>query len=180
MINRKDVLAACIALSTAATTALATDTTIGGVVDDSVITAKVKTALIENPATKAYQINVETEHGTVQLNGFVDSASAKQAAETTAKSVSGIAGVVNNLQVRSGERSSGNVVDDAAVTAKVKSALFADARTKAYQVDVTTYQGVVSLGGFVASDAERQAAEMLAQNVDGVVKVKNGIVIGRN
>ena len=46
--------------------------TAGRVVDDSVITAKVKSALIADSTTKAYQINVETFEGTVQLSGFVD------------------------------------------------------------------------------------------------------------
>lgn len=180
MINRNNVLAACIALSLAATSVWASEATVGSVVDDSVVTAKVKTALIENPSTKARQINVETKQGVVQLNGFVDNASEKQAAEATAKSVTGVASVANNLQIRSGERSAGTVVDDATITTRVKSALIADARTKAYKVEVKTYKGVVSLGGFVASDAEKQLAESLAQNVDGVVKVQNGLMVGKN
>jgi hyperosmotically inducible protein len=44
----------------------------GEVVDDSVLTAKVKSALIADPVTKARQINVETYRGVVQLGGFVD------------------------------------------------------------------------------------------------------------
>ena len=52
----------------------------GEYIDDSVLTAKVKTALIESSDTKAHQINVETNHGVVQLSGFVDNAAAKSAA----------------------------------------------------------------------------------------------------
>lgn len=170
-------LSACVALGLAATTAWAAGGTAGSVVDDSVLTAKVKAALIENPATKARQINVETSQGVVQLNGFVETASEKQAAETTAKSIAGVASVDNNLQMRSGERTAGNVVDDSTITAKVKSALLADSRTKGYQVEVKTYKGVVSLGGFVGSDAEKKAAESLAKGVTGVMKVENGISV---
>jgi len=73
----------------------------GDYIDDSVLTAKVKTALIESPETKAHQINVETDHGVVQLSGFVDNAAAKSAATNVAKSVSGVKDVKNELSVKS-------------------------------------------------------------------------------
>lgn len=73
----------------------------GEVVDDTVLTAKVKTALIASPDTKAHQINVETKDGVVQLSGFVDSNSAKSAATSVAKSVTGVKDVKNELSVKS-------------------------------------------------------------------------------
>jgi hyperosmotically inducible protein len=73
----------------------------GEVIDDSVLTAKVKTALIASPDTKAHQINVETKDGIVQLSGYVDSNSAKSAATSVAKSVSGVKDVKNELSVKS-------------------------------------------------------------------------------
>ena len=51
----------------------------GEQVDDSVTTGRVKAALIADPVTKAHQIDVETFKGTVQLNGFVDTAASKDA-----------------------------------------------------------------------------------------------------
>lgn len=148
-------------------------------VDDATITSKVKVALVENPATKARQINVDTRNGIVQLNGFVESSEAKSEAENAARTVSGVKSVENNLQVRNGERTMGNALSDAEVTTKVKAALIADSRTKAYQIEVTTYKGIVSLGGFVSSTAEKDAAENVAKNVNGVVKVENGLKVGR-
>jgi len=73
----------------------------GEYIDDSLLTAKVKTALIENSETKAHQINVETDHGVVQLSGFVDNAAAKAAATSVAKSVTGVKDVKNELSVKS-------------------------------------------------------------------------------
>ncbi len=73
----------------------------GEVIDDSVLTAKVKTALIASPDTKAHQINVETKDGVVQLSGFVDSNSARSAATSVAKSVTGVKDVKNELSVKS-------------------------------------------------------------------------------
>jgi hyperosmotically inducible protein len=69
--------------------------TAGEVVDDSVLTAKVKAALIADSSTKAHQINVETNQG------VVDNAAAKTAAADVAKSVTGVKDVKNELSVKS-------------------------------------------------------------------------------
>lgn len=72
----------------------------GRAVDDSVITGKVKAALIADPTTKAHQIEVETFQGTVQLSGFVDSADARSRATEIAKNVDGVKSVKNSLSLR--------------------------------------------------------------------------------
>lgn len=77
--------------------------TAGEVVDDGVVTAKVKAKLVDDPLTKAYQINVETFKGTVQLSGFVDSSEARSRAAQLASTVGGVKGVENSLQVRKPE-----------------------------------------------------------------------------
>lgn len=75
--------------------------TAGRVIDDSVITGKVKSALIADSTTKAYQIEVETYQGTVQLSGFVDSAEARRRAVEVAGNVEGVKNVKNSLELRS-------------------------------------------------------------------------------
>jgi osmotically-inducible protein OsmY len=75
----------------------------GQVVDDGVVTAKVKAKLVDDPVTKAYQINVETFQGNVQLSGVVDSAEAVSRATQLAKDVGGVKDVKNSLQVRKSE-----------------------------------------------------------------------------
>ena len=77
--------------------------TAGEVVDDGVVTAKVKARLVDDPVTKAYQINVETFKGTVQLSGFVDSAEARSRATQLASAVGGVKDVKNALEVRKPE-----------------------------------------------------------------------------
>ena len=72
----------------------------GEVVDDTVITAKVKAALIGDSRTKAYQIEVTTNKGQVQLGGFVDTRGAKSAATEVASGVSGVKSVSNGLEVK--------------------------------------------------------------------------------
>src|SRR5204863_3377582 len=62
----------------------------GEQIDDSVTTGRVKAALIADPVTKAHQIDVEVFKGTVQLNGFVDSAASKERATEVAKATKGV------------------------------------------------------------------------------------------
>ena len=72
----------------------------GRVVDDSVITGKVKAALVADPTTKAHQISVETFKGVVQLSGFVDTSEAKARATQVAGTVDGVKDVKNDLELR--------------------------------------------------------------------------------
>ncbi len=136
-------------------------------------TASVKSALIADPVTKAHQIDVETFKGTVQLNGFVDTAASKERATTVAKSTKGVTAVRNNLTVKTTERSGEQVVDDGAITTKVKSALAGDPRTKAHQINVETREGAVQLSGFVDTSEAKSTAEELARAVDNVKSVDN-------
>ena len=154
--------------------------TAGTAIDDSGITAKVNTALIDDPTVKARQVDVETSHGVVQLNGFVDSAAAKERATTVARGVSGVTEVHNNLVVQGGDRTVGTVVDDATITAKVKTALIGNAETKAAEINVSTRQGVVQLSGFVDDMAGKNTAGTLAQNVVGVRSVDNQLEVRAN
>ena len=72
----------------------------GRVVDDSVITGKVKAALVADETTKAHQISVETFKGVVQLSGFVDTAEARSRATQVAQTVEGVKQVKNELALR--------------------------------------------------------------------------------
>ena len=146
-------------------------------VDDAALTAKVKTALIANPVTKAHQIDVESKAGTVQLNGFVDSTAGRNEAATVAKGVEGVTTVENNLEVRTTDRTPGVAMDDAAITSKVKATLLADTSTKGLSINVETRDGVVQLNGFADSEAEREAAAKLAGAVGGVTSVHNNLTV---
>src|SRR5919112_4282787 len=74
----------------------------GQAIDDGVVTAKVKAKLIEDPVTKAHQINVETFKGTVQLSGFVETDQARTRALQLARDTEGVKKVKDALEVRRG------------------------------------------------------------------------------
>lgn len=74
--------------------------TLGEYVDDTGITANVKTALLRDSSLTPFQIHVETFQNVVQLSGFVDSAKHSARAEQIAQSVKGVRSIKNNLIVR--------------------------------------------------------------------------------
>ena len=173
------VLLAASVLFTAGCSSTRTQQAPGEVVDDSLLTAKVKAALIEDPVTKARQINVETYRGVVQLGGFVDTADEKARATSVASGITGVKEVRNDLRVSS-PQSTEQAVDDTALTAAVKTKLVEDSTTKAYHINVETQKGVVQLTGFVNSNEEKARAAELAGTVNGVVSVKNDLEIRQN
>ena len=72
----------------------------GEFIDDSVITTKVKAAILEEPLLKSLQINVKSYKGVVQLSGFVDSVEIVNRAGEVAGSIKGVKGVKNGLNVK--------------------------------------------------------------------------------
>ena len=69
-------------------------------VDDSVITTKVKTALLSDPEVSGLDVNVTTFKGRVQLNGLVDNAQQIEQAARLAREVKGVVAVENNLSIK--------------------------------------------------------------------------------
>lgn len=70
------------------------------------------------------------------------------------------------------ERSTGQVVDDALITTKIKGSFAADSRVSALAIDVDTTGGIVSLTGVVDSELERERAIRIAQGIEGVKGVE--------
>jgi hyperosmotically inducible protein len=74
--------------------------TAGAVLDDSVVTVKVKSALVADEATRGTEIAVTTNKGVVQLSGFVDSADEQARATSVARTVEGVQSVVNDTSIK--------------------------------------------------------------------------------
>ena len=72
----------------------------GEYVDDSIITTKVKAAVLNEPTLKSAEINVETFKGVVQLSGFVNSQADIAKAASVAKSVKGVTSVKNDMRLK--------------------------------------------------------------------------------
>ncbi|MFZ4537958.1 BON domain-containing protein [Propionivibrio sp.] len=72
----------------------------GEYVDDSVITTKVKAAILNEPNLKSAEINVETFKGVVQLSGFVSSQASANKAVEVARGVGGVKSVKNDMRIK--------------------------------------------------------------------------------
>jgi len=72
----------------------------GEYIDDSVITTKVKTAILNEPTLKVAEINVETFKGVVQLSGFVSTQAMMDKAVAVTRAVGGVKSVKNDMRIK--------------------------------------------------------------------------------
>lgn len=75
------------------------------------------------------------------------------------------------------KESSGEYVDDSAITTKVKASFVKDEVVKGRDISVETFKGVVQLSGFVNTSEEKARAESLAASVAGVKSVQNNLQV---
>jgi osmotically-inducible protein OsmY len=73
--------------------------------------------------------------------------------------------------------STGEYLDDSAITTKVKTSILADSKLKTFQISVETFKGVVQLSGFVDSTEMSTRAAELARTVKGVKIVHNHLIV---
>jgi osmotically-inducible protein OsmY len=93
-------LAAAALIGAAGCAPTQTSQSTGEIVDDAAVTARVKSALINEPGVKSTAINVETFRGTVSLSGFVDSDEMARKATDAAEKVRGVRSVKNDMRVK--------------------------------------------------------------------------------
>lgn len=152
-------------------------TTVGTEIDDSVVTARVKSALLADHDVKSFDIKVETRKGQVQLSGFVDTQARIDNAIALARTVEGVKGVENGMTLKDGKATVGNTIDDSIITAKVKSALLADQSIKSFDIAVATRKGEVQLSGYVNNQGQIDRAINIARGVEGVQSINSEMSI---
>ena len=151
---------------------------VGGYMDDSGVTAKVKAALVDNDAIKSTDISVKTHSGVVTLSGFVTSQDQAELAVDAAKKVEGVKSVSDKLHVKDSTKASvSGYAGDAATTSEIKAKLLADSNVPSRNVKVETTNGVVQLSGMVKTQAQSDRAEGIAKAIEGVKSVKNDLTV---
>jgi osmotically-inducible protein OsmY len=73
--------------------------------------------------------------------------------------------------------STGEHIDDAIITTKVKASILGDSKLKLLQINVETFKGVVQLSGFVNSNDAATRAVDLTRRVKGVKQVNNSLIV---
>lgn len=123
--------------------------------DESVTTAKVKSALLENKKINSGDISVKTDNGVVILSGFVSSQAVAESAVAIAGKVEGVKSVSDKLHVKDQKTQSvSEYAGDAATTSKLKAKLLADDIVPSRKITVETTDGVVLLTGSVENKAQ--------------------------
>jgi hyperosmotically inducible protein len=173
MTTKTRLVALVAVLATAVAAPAFAQKTSGDMVDDGTIAASIKAGLLDNKATSAMQINVESYKGTVQLSGFVESQAEKDAAGKLATDVDGVKKVINSIAIAPKT----SKLDDSLVTGKVKAALMDAKDVKSMQINVETKNGVTQLAGFVTSQGMKERAGKVAGDVSGVKQVDNVLVV---
>jgi len=148
-------------------------TTVGTILDDSVVTANVKAALLADAEIKSFDFKVETRKGDVQLSGFVDNQAQLDRAIAITYAVAGVKSLQNNVSLKGAPATVGNKVDDSIVTTKVKAALLSEASIKSLDIAVVTRKGEVQLSGFVDNQGQMDRAIAIAGGIKGVSRVAN-------
>jgi hyperosmotically inducible periplasmic protein len=173
-----------------------TATNTGEAITDASITTKIKADFVDEKSLKGSDINVDTNDHVVTLKGTVASSAGKARAEQIAKHTKGVTKVVNTLTIASketagttgamnkaGEKAkeavteTGEVIDDAWITTKVKADFVNEDALKGSDINVDTNNHVVTLKGTVASLAGKTRAQEIAKTTKGVTKVVNELTV---
>jgi hyperosmotically inducible protein len=167
----------CDSRHSAATQPAAAPASVGTGIDDGIVTAKVKSALLADPAVRSFDLKVETRSGEVMLSGFVQDSSQVERALSVARGVEGVKAVTDGMTLKDGPATIGNTVDDGIITAKIKSVLLADPNIKSFDIAVVTQKGRTQLSGFVNNQTQIDHATALARSVQGVTEVASEMSI---
>ena len=147
---------------------------------DAWITAKVKTALLFHRYVSATGTTVYTRDGVVTIEGVAGSVAEKELTTEYAKDVDNVKEVKNDMTIASTPgmvTTPGDKIDDASITAQVKSTLFSHHSTSALHTTVSTTDGVVTVGGEAKNDAEKALVTKLATDIVGVTSVINNMTV---
>jgi osmotically-inducible protein OsmY len=155
---------------------------------DAWVAARVKSTLLYHRNVSGTQTDIFAKNGTVTLRGEAINTAQKDLSTEYAKDVEGVKDVINEMTVASaGEKpdttfgqkvdTMGELIDDASITALVKTTLLSHRSTSALHTTVDTKDGMVKLGGKAKNAAERDLASKIVVDVHGVKSVFNNMTI---
>jgi osmotically-inducible protein OsmY len=142
---------------------------------------KVKTALLFHRNVSGIGTDVNVKDGVVILTGEASSLAQKELTTEYAKDIDNVKTVVNDMTIAKTPAApvaiTSDKIDDASITAEVKSALLSHHSTSAIHTGVSTTDGVVTMTGIAKNDAEKSLVTKLAADINGVTSVINNMTI---
>ncbi|HET6604514.1 MAG TPA: BON domain-containing protein [Xanthomonadaceae bacterium] len=154
-------------------------------VGDARLEGQIWSAIALNRHLNPFEISIEVQGGTAVLSGEVDEAVDRELAERIAMNAEGVAKVENRITVNpqwqpgeaSDDRDFADAVEDATITATVKSRLLWNDNTDGLDINVDTRMGHVTLNGTADSTASKDLATRLAMGTRGVHGVDNRLTV---
>jgi len=144
---------------------------------DAWIGTKVKSALLFHRNVRATKTDVNVTDGVVTLSGVASSQAQKELTTEYAKDIDNVKEVKNQMTIAKTpsepSETVGEKIDDASITAQVKSTLMSHRSTSALKTKVKTTDGVVTLSGVAKNDAEKSLVTKLVTDINGVNSVIN-------
>ena len=148
---------------------------------DTWINLKVKTALLFHRNVSASGTDVFVKDGIVSLRGEASSQAQKELTTEYAKDIDNVKEVRNEMTIATTPaqpaETLGEKIDDASITAQIKSSLLSHRSTSALKTKVSTTEGVVTLSGIAKNDAEKSLVTKLVTDINGVTSVINNMTI---
>lgn len=148
---------------------------------DAWLGVKVKSALAFHRNVRATKTDVNVTDGVAILSGEASSQAQKDLTTEYAKDVEGIKDVKNKMTISKtpakSDETVGEKIDDASITAQVKSSLLSHRSTSAIKTKVTTTDGVVMVSGMAKNDAEKSLVTKLVTDINGVNSVVNNMTV---
>jgi len=148
---------------------------------DTWIGLKVKSALLFHRNVSASGTTVYVKNGIVTLQGEASSMAQKELTTEYAKDVDNVKEVKNEMTIAktpaTPDATIGDKIDDASITAQVKSSLLSHHSTSALHTTVSTTDGIVTLSGIAKNDAEKSLVTKLVTDINGVNSVINNMTI---
>jgi osmotically-inducible protein OsmY len=149
---------------------------------DTWIGMKVKSALLFHRNVSAIGTTVYVKDGVVTLQGEASSMAQKELTTEYARDIDNVKEVKNDMTIAktpgAPDATLGDKIDDASITAQVKTSLLSHRSTSALHTSVSTTDGVVTLAGIAKNDAEKSLVTKLASDIIGVTSVINNMTIG--
>ena len=141
-----------------------------------------KSALLFHRNVSASGTTVYVKDGIVTLQGEASSLAQKELTTEYAKDVDNVKEVKNEMTIAKTPpakpvEATSDKIDDASITAQVKSSLLSHRSTSALHTTVSTTDGVVTLSGIAKNDAEKSLVTKLVNDINGVTSVVNNMTI---
>ncbi|MBA4388903.1 MAG: transport-associated protein [Verrucomicrobia bacterium] len=160
---------------------LATKAEVAAASADMWIGKKINLALLFHRNVNAGKTAVTVKDGVVTLKGEASSLAQKELTGEYAKDIEGVKEVKNEMTVAAAPepavRTAGEKLDDASITAQVKTALFTHRSTSSVKTKVVTLDGKVTLTGIAKNAAEKSLVTKLVTDIQGVSGVSNDMTL---